>query len=245
LNEALRAERPFARRGDRGGTVRRCHGLLRDNVHGVGARLPVQELMQQATGKTAGPRRRYLRNLEAKYLEAPVTRNAPRHFAQFQKLQAAACADWWAKAIGDFGMIADGDRVMVCLSGGKDSYTLLDILLSLKRCAPSASTDRRQSRPEATRVSGRRPARYLNELGVRSHVIEQNTYSVVKRVIPPARRCRLCSRLRRGALYRYAAENGITRSPWVIMRRYRGDAVPSTCSSAPAHGDAAEASERG
>jgi len=128
------------------------------------------------------------------------------------------------KAIADFNMIGDGDRVMVCLSGGKDSFTLLDILINLRKRAPvrfelaAVNLDQKQPGFPADLL----PA-YALERGIPFHLVEQDTYSVVQRVVPAGKTtCGLCSRLRRGALYRFAAENGFTR---IALGHHRDDII--------------------
>ena len=141
--------------------------------------------------------------------------------AQFRKLQKKLRrqVSW---AIRDFNMIEDGDVVMVCVSGGKDSYTLLDILLLLKRIAPinfdivAVNLDQKQpGYPEDIL-----PA-YLNEQGIAHYILEKDTYSIVKSVVPKGKTyCSACSRLRRGSLYGFAKQIGATK---IALGHHRDD----------------------
>ncbi|MBK7686517.1 MAG: tRNA 2-thiocytidine(32) synthetase TtcA [Rhodocyclaceae bacterium] len=159
-----------------------------------------------------------------KLMNAPLTaRQARREVFESNKL-AKRLRREVGQAIADYAMIEAGDKVMVCLSGGKDSYAMLDVLLYLREHAPiefeiiAVNLDQKQPGFPAHIL----PA-YLTELGVAFHIEDQDTYSIVKRVIPEGKTtCSLCSRLRRGVLYRVASELGATK---IALGHHRDDIV--------------------
>ena len=151
----------------------------------------------------------------------PDGRRAEKLAYENNKLQKRLCRQV-GEAIGDFNMIEEGDRVMVCMSGGKDSFGLLDILLTLRERAPLhfdvIAVNLDQGQPGFPKDV---LPNYLAERGVPHHIEYQDTYSIVKRVVPEGQTtCALCSRLRRGVLYRVAGELGATK---IALGHHRDD----------------------
>jgi tRNA 2-thiocytidine biosynthesis protein TtcA len=151
----------------------------------------------------------------------PTARQFDRQRVESNKL-AKRLRRHAGQAIADFNMIEQGDKVMVCLSGGKDSFGLLDILLHLREHAPidfdivAVNLDQKQPGFPAEVLPN-----YLRDIGVPFHIEDQDTYSIVKRVVPEGKTtCALCSRLRRGILYRVAGELGATK---IALGHHRDD----------------------
>jgi len=154
-------------------------------------------------------------------MNAPDHKQLEKQRYEANKLEKRLCR-LAGQAIADFNMIEAGDRVMVCLSGGKDSYGLLDVLLKLRQRAPidfdiiAVNLDQKHPGYPAQVLP-----EYLESLGIEFRIVEQDTYSVVKRLVPQGKTmCSVCSRLRRGVLYRVAGELGATR---IALGHHRDD----------------------
>jgi len=215
-------------------------GWLRTHVHGLAAKVPVQDLLKGATGKPCRPLPSSATS-RPKYLESAASSAAAvmsvdtsdsggssgvvRRFCgepsrTLQRLQAELRGSV-GKAIEDFGMIVAGDRVMVASRAERNRTRLLDILLSLSGSAPASFELIAFNLIKATRLPGGGAAEYLQSLGVLPHY-RAGHLQRVNVSSPRAARCAVVSRLRRGALYRFAAENGITK---IALGHHRDDIV--------------------
>jgi len=156
-------------------------------------------------------------------VEVAMSADPRTNRVEFNKLQKRLRRQV-GQAIADYSMIEDGDRIMVCLSGGKDSYTLLDILLNLQKTAPV------QFEVIAVNLDQKQPGfpkdvlpTYLSAIGVPFHILEKDTYSIVTDIVPEGKTyCGLCSRLRRGSLYGFAEEIGATK---IALGHHRDDII--------------------
>ncbi|NPT46750.1 tRNA 2-thiocytidine(32) synthetase TtcA [Paraburkholderia sp. 1N] len=174
---------------------------------------------QEILNDTAAPEA--VQAAHASAVKAPLTRREQKEAYENNKL-FKRLARQVGEAIGDFNMIEEGDKVMVCLSGGKDSYAMLEILMRLRERAPinfdivAVNLDQKQPGfPEHVLPE------YLKQLDIPFHIENQDTYSIVKRLVPEGKTtCSLCSRLRRGILYRVAGELGATK---IALGHHRDD----------------------
>lgn len=164
-----------------------------------------------------------IQEAEVKTIDAGEGIDTRKHKLEFNKLQKRLRRNV-GNAIADFNMIEEGDKIMVCLSGGKDSYSMLEILMGLQKTAPvkfelvAVNLDQKQPNfPEHVLPE------YLTSIGVPFHILEKDTYSVVKELVPEGKTyCGWCSRLRRGTLYGFAQEIGATK---IALGHHRDDIV--------------------
>jgi tRNA 2-thiocytidine biosynthesis protein TtcA len=178
---------------------------------------------QQIVMENSTPAPRMTAFAEAISSETPAMSDLRQNRVEFNKLQKRLRRQV-GQAIADYSMIEQGDKIMVCLSGGKDSYTMLDVLMNLQKTAPidfelvAVNMDQKQPGfPEEVLPT------YLSSIGVPFHILEKDTYSIVTDIVPEGKTyCGLCSRLRRGSLYGFAEEIGATK---IALGHHRDDII--------------------